>query len=539
VFHFGKKDPVEHLASQQQQLQTQIIDMSPPVAPVMQEVTTEAKRTWSEMSGNTQFQYQKKPKTIQQQQLQEQMRRIQCSVECREESHVEWALHKISQLSTVRNAKTKQAFHVDSIRGLLPLLLERLQKFLQIETSTIDNYFNNVKIRERLKERLAFISLIILRNCSFEQSDQVLMVTAYDDAGNETLIEILLKILRRDVHLEWQTKVLDILHNLSPLIKLSSYSEQLPTLFFEQMLKCLSDKEEQLHVTALEILNCLINDTPSSDRVADRVKQNANIIEQKLNEPNFQQILSLIIGNLRTPSSVHHVNEPTDDDEDDEEDIKEGDDDDNVEFEDDEESTERRKLKQLQKRQQEKMKSEKQETQLVENTSINLSDVALLCRSLALHFLNKLVNLASDQFIIKIANSNQCVTRLVELLVWKSGLQSRMRSHSFQILKNLRDQKRKREQDYYGQAQYQHVIDPNDEDFDQDEIFDDYGDDASALPKEYSSSQLFQTKCATILAQFAKTDPSLVEPFHHEFMFLIMFTKPPVSNPLCKCIEIK
>lgn len=487
---------------------------------------------------------------MQQQQQQELTRRIECSVECREDNHVEWALNKIAVLSTANATKTKKKFKIDSIRGLLPLLISRIQIYLQNEYQPTNStsMFNDVKLKERLDERLAFISLIILRNCSFDPQDQLLMVSAQDDYGKETLLQVLLSLLnRKNLHLEWKIKILDILHNLSVHVKLATLADIVIDSLFVQISSCLIRPDDVLvEINALEILNSLvydsneqrISDLVSEQKISDRVKQNAQLIEKRLNQDVHQPTLFALINYLKTSSAVNHLNEPNEEDDDFDDEIKEVEEGDaEVIIEENEESeVEKHKTLENQKQQQEKMKKEKSNEPVVpENNVSKLDEMSLLLRALTIHFLTRIVQLSTEDFVKKLANTNQCVTRLVELMVWKSGLQSRMASHSFQMMKNLKDQQRKREKEYYGQAQYQHGLEPDDEDFDQDEIFDDYGDENA--PKDLSASQLFQRKCATILAHISKLENKLIQQFSHEIMFLIMFTKAPVSTPLSRCIE--
>jgi hypothetical protein len=502
---------------------------------------TDLKRSWTEMAGPTVslgYQYHKKPKTMTQSTM-EQMRRIECSIECREEPHVDWALTKVAQLSL---SKTKK-FHLDSIRGLLFVLVDSVKKYVLMPRSKSD-FFNTLSVHDRLLERLAFISLIIIRNSSFDVRDKKLIVSAKDEEEN-SLVGLLLRLFQLDIHLEWQIKIFDILVNIGTSIQLERDTD----ILLSQLRSCIcDDTDEPLRVNALELLSLLI--APENAHA----KHNADVLSEKL-QGEFSSVLSSTIGFLRTSTSINHVNEPDDEDSDDEErQIEDSEDEESRKSTIDLEALEERDVAkhhtlEQQKQQQEKLKAEQklEASTTTKYVKRDLEEIDLLCRSLSLNFITRLVHFASVRLVSVIAHTNNCITRLVDLLVWKSGLQSRMKTNSYEINRHLREKQRqenkvqKDTQEFFGQAQYQHVNifeDAEDEDFDQDEVYDDYGIDNA--PSDVSSSQLFQRRCANILAEFTKmsTDArNTVAKYHqHEIMFLVMFTKQFVSQPLTKCV---
>ncbi|KAL0476349.1 ARID2 [Acrasis kona] len=530
-------------------------------------------------------QFLRKPKSVQQQQHTENMRRIECSVQCGADPHVFWALTRIAQLSCVPAAKqvkpTKgNGFHIGSIRGLLPLLLRRLALFIDVSHDSQDDYFNKITVSDRLTERVAFMSLIVLRNCSFEQSSKETIATAVDEVTQHSTLMILMRLLAiKSLHLEWKTKMLDTLVNISRFLKLPSKEDELEVIF-HQIQSHVCGCEGSLVVLMLDLLNYLVS---SDSQNSERVKHNAQIIGSKLSSPVYKNTLSELISFLITSTAVNHINEPSQDEIDDEGEQVEEEQEEQEDDDEDEESENgsdaelsqqpkkkkrRKDLESLneddvarhhtldqQKRQQDKLKQQQQNVTAPQPYNSKLDDLSLLCRVNTLNLLSRLIPHSPKDFITLISSTNQCITRMIELLVWKSGLRSRMKYTAIQVSKNLREQQRverhkqaanKIQQDptlqHEQQAQYQHSTTiedvAEDEDFDQDEYFDDLGEqDASNL--DLSSSQIFQKKCGLILSLLAKNSEEaklLLSSHQQEIMNLVVYTKSPVSNLLLECV---
>jgi hypothetical protein len=204
--------------------------------------------------------------------------------------------------------------------------------------------------------------------------------------------------------------------------------------------------------------------------------------------------------------------------------------------------------------QQQKKEPQKPES----NTYEKLGDLELLCRSCALNMLMKFATLSSIEAHSILASTNHLIQRLMQMIVWKSGLQSRMQSATASIYNMLSHPHRHRHIEVQnGSCGEKLVMDEEEEDYDQDEMFDDYGDvdiismvTNSTDYQKLSSSQIFQKKCGYILSQFAdhirtcdKSQLTFAEDIKNqlrslekEFACLILYTNQYVSQHLVNCI---
>jgi len=181
-----------------------------------------------------------------------------------------------------------------------------------------------------------------------------------------------------------------------------------------------------------------------------------------------------------------------------------------------------------------------------------LNEQELLCRARALNLLMKMITFSSLEFQKELVNTNMLVARLFQLIIWKSGLQCRMNAFTSNCYNMLSHPHRHR---HIENGDKVVTDEESGEDFDQDELFDDYGDNiilsmacAGYDLQQLSNAQIFQKKCAFILHQLvrhsraAANDPNAghilkaIELHEHELAYLLMLVSPVVSQQLSHCI---
>lgn len=665
--------------SQQQQQQQQQVILTTSANRNLGHPTLLEKRTWSHMmnvptSKNLISYVSKRAKTASEMKDVELLKRIQCSLECGIERHIEWALTKISQITNTipthssnnenyngKSIEVRVGFKLDSIPSLITTLIEILTKYttttLSTTSTTYSSIFNN-DFDEMQTEEQALIALIILRNSSFITYNQRLI------ANNEILMQLLLKMLDNNtsdrIHIEFRIKVLDILNNCSKFIQLSS---SIVDVIFDRLntcicgVDCIGDQYLQVKAKCLEIIDILLafNITNESNKVISSNTRNSSsncssgiqLFESQFSDEKRREMLWRIIDCLKTPTPVHHINEVQLDESDDEndnvnmsdnEEEDESDDrDDGMNDESEEElekttptktttisttttttiesgtvvdtmniantssnessnntatttsptrtnnnnnnNTSGNKKRKNSNNNRSGTNDENSEINNIIVMNENLSEMELLCRTIALNIILKLVKYSSIEFQHLLVSTNRLISRLIQLLIWKSGLQSRMLTFNSNIYNLLSHPHRHRlieltsststttttssttptttnnnstTTDINEDSDLMIITDEeNEEDFDQDELFDDYGFEDVFEGEKLPSAQMFQKRCAMVLSEFANhcegypihhsTSQSIkrtLQLHEHEFACLILYsTSSQISKHLVDCVS--
>jgi hypothetical protein len=561
------------------------------------------KRTWHNMMNvtpNTDLVtfVSKRAKTTSELKDVELLKQIQCSIECGIQKHVDWALSRIAQITAIipQQVSTKSneqiGFKIDSIPTLLPTLVQMINRFIsekqKVDSSVNKSYsylFNNYRGDHTALEEDALVALVILRNCSFVSSNQRVILSSETNQG-VSLLDLLLIILDpKQFYIEWRMKVLDILVNCCKYLRLSNIGDSAVDLLFDRLYCCVcgsdSDTYVQLFTGAIEILNNLL--------CRENRRYNIRIIEDKLKSEKYKEILVTIIDSLKTPTPIHHINEVEMDESDDERDNAT----EEEEMEDEDtngngnntttttnETTNGKETPvseqvvkesevlesgtisdivgaappvEEEQKQSKNGNNRKSNEQQEVDTFAKMHELELYSRACALNLLMKLTSFSSLHFQYIMIHTNRFVQRLIQLMVWKSGLQSRMLSSTANMYNLLSHPHRHR---HIEATAEKFVTDEEHEgDFDQDEMFDDFGDEEvlSMAANDYqhlSNSQIFQKKCSYILSQLAEhctlypnesealTIRDLLLSHEHEIACLILFTNSYVSQQLVNCIYV-
>ncbi|KAL9645546.1 hypothetical protein ABK040_000610 [Willaertia magna] len=470
------------------------------------------------------FRIQSKNETLQKEI--EYLKRIECCLQSNQRDLIEWGLNQVLKLSQNEKFKINQFIGLFEVceKGLVNHLNEK--KKLENNDNHDDDLFNTKGQYYLQTEHESFIITMILRNGSYIFENQPFI------SNQHKIIETLVDYLKPNnnssiLHIEWRLRIIDILMNISRFINIENILKK----FIEYTLNLKNDNDSLLlTASCIEFLNQIAT------------KSNLSSIEKVFIEnPKFiDEITSLLITATTLPKIKNFENIE-------EEEEEEIDNNENNNITEDEMTT---------------TILEKKKKEIIPT----LSEIELLCRISAINFLLKICQLSSNsKFIEMIAMSNNCIERLISLIIWKSNLYNRIAQCPYKILEQIKENEKEKRIEINGEKIFSKGDlweEEYDEKLDIDELYDGYDglyylfyqslnndennnqnnfnmDDEGI---NFTDSQKFQRKCAQILHTFNEKVQDLrhcgqFATHNQEFLFLMLFCNPHISKMLAQLIQ--